>query len=178
MAALRIIPAVLLLASVAALRVAPRSPCVSRRALSGAAIGAASQLPLGAFGATGLSWEDVKVGGGDKIAVKGDTVTIDYVAWLGGFGQKEFSRFEKPIKVTLGEGKIVAGLEAALSDGMRAGGTRRVVIPPDFAYGATGLPRSGEKRGTIIPPNATLYFEVRLRTIVLSKGFGFGFNVA
>ncbi|KAH8051244.1 peptidyl-prolyl cis-trans isomerase [Aureococcus anophagefferens] len=140
-----------------------RSAPPSRRALLAGAAAAATlaQLPRAAVAeskksADGLEWTDVKVGDVvGKVAAAGDTVTIDYVAWLGGFDGREFSRFEKPIKVTLGEGKIVKGLEAALSDGMRPGGVAA---------------------GTIVPPGATLYFEVRLRTIVLSKGIGFGLN--
>ena len=181
------------LACADALRLAPapaasqrvrRSAPPSRRALLAGAAAAATlaQLPRAAVAeskksADGLEWTDVKVGDDvGKVAAVGDTVTIDYVAWLGGFDGREFSRFEKPIKVTLGEGKIVKGLEAALSDGMRPGGVRRVAIPASLAFGSTGFPRSGDKAGTIVPPGATLYFEVRLRTIVLSKGIGFGLN--
>ena len=55
--------------------------------------------------ASGLEYYDVKVGQGDGPAKIDQTVTIDYVAWLNGFEGKEFSRFEKPIKVKLGEKK-------------------------------------------------------------------------
>ena len=104
-------------------------------------------------------------------------MTIDYVAWLGGFDGREFSRFEKPIKVKLGEKKVAPGLEECLLADMNIGGTRRCKLPPSLAYGATGYPKSGEKAGSIIPPNADVYFQVRLRSVVLSKGLGFGLNV-
>ncbi|KAH8071554.1 hypothetical protein JL720_11440 [Aureococcus anophagefferens] len=112
-----------------------RSAPPSRRALLAGAAAAATlaQLPRAAVAeskkaADGLEWTDVKVGDDVGKVARGDTATIDYAAWLGGFDGREFSRFEKPIKVTLGEGKIVKGLEAALSDGMRPGGVARVAI--------------------------------------------------
>lgn len=160
----------------ALLSVAP-APAASQRVRRSAPPSRRALLAESKKSADGLEWTDVKVGDDvGKVAAVGDTVTIDYVAWLGGFDGREFSRFEKPIKVTLGEGKIVKGLEAALSDGMRPGGVRRVAIPASLAFGSTGFPRSGDRAGTIVPPGATLYFEVRLRTIVLSKGIGFGLN--
>ena len=93
------------------------------------------------------------------------------------FEGKEFSRFEKPIKVKLGEKKVAPGLEECLLADMNIGGTRRCKLPAKLAYGSTGYPKSGEKAGSIIPPNADVYFQVRLRSVVLSKGLGFGLNV-
>ena len=61
------------------------------------------------------------------------------------------------------EKKVAPGLECKL--------------PAKLAYGSTGYPKSGEKAGSIIPPNADVYFQVRLRSVVLSKGLGFGLNV-
>ena len=127
--------------------------------------------------ASGLEYYDVKVGQGDGPAKLEQTVTIDYIAWLNGFEGKEFSRFEKPIKVKLGEKKVAPGLEECLLADMNIGGTRRCKLPPSLAYGATGYPKSGDKAGSIIPPNADVYFQVRLRSVVLSKGLGFGLNV-
>ena len=127
--------------------------------------------------ASGLEYYDVKVGQGDGPAKIEQTVTIDYIAWLNGFEGKEFSRFEKPIKVKLGEKKVAPGLEECLLADMNIGGTRRCKLPPSLAYGATGYPKSGDKAGSIIPPNADVYFQVRLRSVVLSKGLGFGLNV-
>merc|ERR1719263_992318 len=90
---------------------------------------------------------------------------------------KTASRFEKPIKVKLGEKKVAPGLEECLLADMNIGGTRRCKLPAKLAYGSTGYPKSGEKAGSIIPPNADVYFQVRLRSVVLSKGLGFGLNV-
>ena len=126
---------------------------------------------------SGLEYYDVKVGQGDGPAKLDNTVTIDYIAWLNGFEGKEFLRFEKPIKVKLGEKKVAPGLEECLLADMNIGGTRRCKLPPSLAYGATGYPKSGDKAGSIIPPNADVYFQVRLRSVVLSKGLGFGLNV-
>ena len=127
--------------------------------------------------ASGLEYYDVKVGQGDGPAKIDQTVTIDYIAWLNDFEGKEFSRFEKPIKVKLGEKKVAPGLEECLLADMNIGGTRRCKLPAKLAYGSTGYPKSGEKAGSIIPPNADVYFQVRLRSVVLSKGLGFGLNV-
>ena len=80
------------------------------------------------------------------------------------FEGKEFSRFEKPIKVKLGEKKVAPGLEECLLADMNIGGTRRCKLPAKLAYGATGYPKSGDKAGSIIPPNADVYFQVRLRS--------------
>ena len=77
----------------------------------------------------------------------------------------------------LGEKKVAPGLEECLLADMNIGGTRRCKLPAKLAYGATGYPKSGEKAGSIIPPNADVYFQVRLRSVVLSKGLGFGLNV-
>ena len=116
-----------------------------------------------------LEYYDVKVGQGDGPAKIDQTVTIDYIAWLNDFEGKEFSRFEKPIKVKLGEKKVAPGLEECLLADMNIGGTRRCKLPAKLAYGSTGYPKSGEKAGSIIPPNADVYFQVRLRSVVLSK---------
>ena len=156
---------------------------VHRRALMLGVPAAAMPMPSHAQEitktASGLEYYDVKVGQGDGPAKIDQTVTIDYIAWLGGFDGKEFSRFEQPIKVVLGatEGnKIPTGLEECLLADMNIGGTRRCKLPPSLAYGATGYPKSGAKAGSIIPPNADVFFQVRLRSVVLSKGIGFGLN--
>ena len=65
--------------------------------------------------ASGLQYYDVKVGKGDGPAKIDQTVTIDYIAWLNDFEGKEFSRFEKPIKVKLGE-KVARASRGRLAD--------------------------------------------------------------
>ncbi|KAJ1463030.1 hypothetical protein M885DRAFT_504546 [Pelagophyceae sp. CCMP2097] len=113
--------------------------------------------------------DDVTVGGGDGPPKPDDLVSIDYTVWLDGFEKTFIAKEKGPLVVPLGGDKIIPGIRDALL-GMRVGGTRRVVIPPELGFGATGLPKSGDKAGSIVPPNASLYVEVRLRTIKLSKG--------
>jgi len=177
---MKFIATVLLVASAggaSALRAAQAPHALSRRALPGAAATAAAALALAvgsppalaADAAPVVSWEDVSVNKfADRPAALGDTVTIDYVAWFDSFDGKEFSRVEKPIKVTLGQNKVTPGLEACMLDKMTPGSTRRCKLTAP--YGATGLPRSGDKQGSVVPPNTDIYFQVHMRTIALSKG--------
>mmetsp|Transcript_15811 Transcript_15811/g.20795 ORF Transcript_15811/g.20795 Transcript_15811/m.20795 type:complete len:184 (-) Transcript_15811:255-806(-) len=111
--------------------------------------------------------DEVRIGQGDGPPKIGQTVSIDYSLWLDGFDSgKQLSKGEKggPVYVQLGEGKLPKGVEEALLS-MRVGGIRRIIVPAELAYGSTGYPRQGENKGAIIPPNATLYIELRLRTI-------------
>jgi FKBP-type peptidyl-prolyl cis-trans isomerase len=123
--------------------------------------------------ASGLEYYDVKVGQGDGPAKIGQTVTIDYIGWLNDFEGKEFARYEKPVTLKLGEKNQLGeatGLKECLLADMNIGGTRRCKLPAKLAFGATGYPTSGEKAGSLIPPNADVYFQVRLRSIAaLSK---------
>ena len=166
----------LLIASSAGLATQPNVRSnVERRAL-GQMIASATMIPIQAW-AAGITVEDVSIGGGDAVPSADATVSIAYKAWLDGFeGTKKFSDVKGPLYVTLGSSQIIPGLDEALR-GMRVGGLRRVVIPPDLAYGKTGYPKDGDKKGSIIPPDATLYFEVRLRSVKLTKGLGFGLNL-
>ncbi|KAJ8603167.1 hypothetical protein CTAYLR_004605 [Chrysophaeum taylorii] len=130
--------------------------------------------PTSLVGAKSVEVEDIKVGTGDT--VKADAkVSIDFQGWVGGFDGTQFADVKGPYIVPLGQGAIISGLEEALV-GMRVGGTRRIVVPPELGYGRTGYPKDGERAGTIIPPDTTLYFQVRLRSIKLSQG-AFGLNL-
>lgn len=122
----------------------------------------------------GLIIEDLQIGQGDM--VKADSVvSIGYKAWLDGFDSaKKFADVPGPLVVPLGQDKIAKGLEVAIAS-MRVGGKRRVTIPADLGYGAAGFPPEADQK--IIPPGATLYFEVRVRSIKLSQGLGFGLNL-
>jgi FKBP-type peptidyl-prolyl cis-trans isomerase len=97
--------------------------------------------------------EDVVTGTGREAKV-GDTVTVHYVGtFLDG---KEFDssrRRNEPFTVQLGAGQVIAGWDAGLP-GMKVGGTRKLTVPPELAYGSMG---AGP-----IPPDATLKFEVEL----------------
>lgn len=142
----------------------------------GAALGIASAVLPGTSRANGgLVIEDLQVGQGDGPPRPDAQVTIDYKAWLDGFDGRLFSEVRGPLVVPLGKDAIIPGLEQTIL-GMRVGGTRRVAIPPNLAYGSTGYPTSGDKVGSVIPPNSTLYFQIRLRSIKLSTG-AFGLNL-
>lgn len=101
----------------------------------------------------GLHYEDLFVGQGIAAGV-GDLVTFDYTVWLDS-GERVDSTLDRgvPLTVALGEAPV-KGLNDGLL-GMQRGGRRRLTVPPDLAYGAEGVP-------DMIPPNATLVFEVHL----------------
>jgi len=104
----------------------------------------------------GLVIEDVKVGDGAE-AVAGMEVKVNYTGWLNSFGGKQFdsSIGRRPLKFRLGSGTVIKGWDSGVQ-GMRIGGTRRLVIPPELAYGSRSVGNG------LIPANSTLYFEVTL----------------
>jgi FKBP-type peptidyl-prolyl cis-trans isomerase len=108
--------------------------------------------------ADGLKYTDTKVGDG-AVAENGYIVSVQYTGWLyknGNKGAKFDSSLDrgKPITFKLGGGQVIKGWEEGIT-GMKAGGKRTLIIPPELAYGARGS-------GGVIPPNATLIFEVEL----------------
>ena len=103
---------------------------------------------------SGLYYEDVTVGGGPA-AEPGDSVTVHYTGWLPDGEEFDSSRGGgDPFTFVLGAGEVVEGWDEGVA-GMEVGGRRRLVIPPELAYGEAGA-------GGVIPPNATLVFEVEL----------------
>ncbi|ACH38129.1 peptidylprolyl cis-trans isomerase, FKBP-type [Citrifermentans bemidjiense Bem] len=104
--------------------------------------------------ASGLSYQDLKEGHGAKV-VNGKKVLVQYTGWLQD-GTKFDSSLDrnKPITFTLGKGEVIRGWDEGIKT-MRAGGKRRLIIPPVLAYGDKG---SGSK----IPPKATLVFDVEV----------------
>jgi FKBP-type peptidyl-prolyl cis-trans isomerase FkpA len=103
---------------------------------------------------SGLIIEELTVGDGD-VAGSGQTVTVHYTGWLTD-GRKFDSSKDRddPIVFPLGERQVIAGWDEGVQ-GMKVGGRRKLTIPPQLGYGARGA-------GGVIPPNATLIFEVEL----------------
>jgi len=103
---------------------------------------------------SGLKYEDLEPGDGEP-AAGGQTVTVHYTGWLTD-GTKFDSSHDRnePFRFPLGKGRVIRGWDEGVV-GMRPGGRRRLTIPPHLGYGAAGA-------GGVIPPNATLVFEVEL----------------
>jgi FKBP-type peptidyl-prolyl cis-trans isomerase len=100
---------------------------------------------------------DVKVGTGPAVKA-GDMVTVHYVGELSNGTVFDSSKARgQPFEVVVGRGTVIKGWDVGLL-GMQVGGVRQLVIPPDDGYGAKGV-------GKVIPPNATLHFEVELLKI-------------
>ena len=108
--------------------------------------------------ASGLQYDDTVLGTGE-LAQAGNNVSVHYTGWLWQDGEKG-TRFDSsrdrndPFSFDLGRGSVIRGWDEGVQ-GMRVGGTRMLVIPPALGYGARGA-------GGVIPPNATLLFEVEL----------------
>jgi FKBP-type peptidyl-prolyl cis-trans isomerase FkpA len=110
---------------------------------------------------SGLQYEDTTPGTGDT-ARAGAPVTVHYTGWLhdpaqpGGRGRKFDSSKDRrdPFRFNLGAGQVIQGWDEGVQ-GMQVGGTRVLLIPAELGYGAYGA-------GGVIPPNATLVFEVEL----------------
>ena len=104
--------------------------------------------------ASGLVIEEVIVGEGAE-ASAGQTVSVHYTGWLTNGAKFDSSKDRnEPFEFPLGARHVIAGWDEGVQ-GMRIGGTRKLTIPPDLGYGARGA-------GGVIPPNATLVFEVEL----------------
>jgi peptidylprolyl isomerase len=106
--------------------------------------------------ASGLTIIDVAEGTG-AAAKAGDNVSVQYTGRLQSNGKKFDSSYDRnePFSFVLGQGQVIKGWDEGVA-GMKVGGKRQLIIPPDLGYGANGTPD-----GTI-PPNATLVFDVEL----------------
>jgi FKBP-type peptidyl-prolyl cis-trans isomerase FkpA len=110
---------------------------------------------------TELQKHDEQVGTGAE-AVSGQPVTVHYTGWLWDESKPDHKgrKFDssrdrnEPFEVRLGGGEVIRGWDEGVA-GMKVGGKRTLTIPPDFGYGARGA-------GGVIPPNATLIFDVEL----------------
>ena len=103
---------------------------------------------------TGLTIEDVVVGDG-AAAASGQQVTVHYTGWLTNGTKFDSSKDRNdPFVFPLGAGRVIKGWDEGVQ-GMKVGGKRKLTIPPALGYGARGA-------GGVIPPNATLVFEVEL----------------
>ena len=108
--------------------------------------------------ASGLQYEDTEVGTGAEAAA-GQHVTVHYTGWLYNDGQQG-AKFDSskdrndPFQFGLGAGMVIRGWDEGVA-GMKVGGKRTLIIPAELGYGARGA-------GGVIPPNATLKFDVEL----------------
>ncbi len=109
---------------------------------------------------SGLQYTDTSVGTGLE-ATSGQGVTVHYTGWLYNSGsQAQGAKFDSskdrgdPFVFSLGAGMVIKGWDEGVA-GMKVGGARTLIIPPELGYGARGA-------GGVIPPNATLKFDVEL----------------
>ena len=108
--------------------------------------------------------QDVRVGTGAE-AVAGKQVTVHYTGWLHDASKPENKgaqfdssrRSNEPFTFALGAGEVISGWDEGVA-GMKVGGQRTLTIPPEKGYGARGA-------GGVIPPNATLLFDVELLNV-------------
>jgi peptidylprolyl isomerase len=106
---------------------------------------------------SGLSYVDEVIGQG-AMPAKGQNVTVHYVGTLTDGKKFDASRDHGgPFSFVIGEGHVIPGWDEGVAT-MRVGGKRKLTIPPQLGYGATGA-------GGVIPPNATLIFEVELLAV-------------
>ena len=107
---------------------------------------------------SGLKYEDITTGDG-ATAAAGQTVSVHYTGWLVDGTKFDSSRDRNdPFRFPLGGGRVIRGWDEGVQ-GMQVGGTRKLTLPPHLGYGAAGA-------GGVIPPNATLVFEVELLEIL------------
>jgi FKBP-type peptidyl-prolyl cis-trans isomerase len=112
--------------------------------------------------ASGLIYEDTLIGEGDT-AKAGDEVSVHYTGWLYQ-NEQAGAKFDSskdrndPFEFSLGAGMVIKGWDEGVQ-GMKVGGARTLIIPATLGYGARGA-------GGVIPPNATLKFDVELLAIL------------
>ena len=133
-------------------------------AVGGLTAGAKENPALNATVPTELVMTDVKTGTGPAIAA-GQTAVVHYTGWLYSPAAKDHKgkKFDSsrdrndPFSFHVGGGEVIGGWDQGVV-GMQVGGHRQLVIPPELGYGARGA-------GGVIPPNATLLFDIELLKI-------------
>lgn len=121
---------------------------------------ATAQTPKPVTTPSGLQYIDTKVGTGASGA--GKTATVHYTGWLWQNGKKG-AKFDssvdrgQPFSFPVGGGQVIKGWDEGVAS-MKVGGKRTLIIPPSLGYGARGA-------GGVIPPNATLMFDVELLAV-------------
>jgi len=140
-----IILIVLILATLVAInrdRLFPQSPIISE------------DNPNMVTTSSGLQYEDLVVGDGQE-AKSGDLISVHYTGWLTDGTKFDSSKDRnQPFEFSLGAGMVIRGWDEGVA-GMKVGGQRKLTIPANLGYGSRGA-------GGVIPPNATLVFEVDL----------------
>jgi FKBP-type peptidyl-prolyl cis-trans isomerase FkpA len=105
--------------------------------------------------ASGLVFEDLVIGDGAEVTGRGQTAIVHYTGWL-----EDGSKFDsshdhgEPFSFPVASEYVIKGWDEGVV-GMKVGGKRRLTVPPELGYGAAGA-------GSVIPPNATLIFEIEL----------------
>ena len=146
------------------MRFFPRSTVIAALALAAAAaalVAAPARAQHVTMTADGLGIIDTKVGTG-VTPKPGQTVVVHYTGWLydnGKRGKKFDSSLDRgqPFQFPLGKGQVIPGWDEGVAS-MKVGGERTLIIPPSLGYGSSGA-------GGVIPPNATLLFDVKLLAV-------------
>lgn len=102
---------------------------------------------------SGLTYVDLEEGQG-PVALSGKTVTVHYTGTFRNGRKFDSSAGGEPLSFRLGAGEVIKGWDEGVS-GMRIGGRRKLIVPPELGYGRQGF-------GDVIPPGSTLFFEVEL----------------
>jgi peptidylprolyl isomerase len=110
---------------------------------------------------SGLKYIDLKVGQGQEAAI-GKIVEVQYIGWLENGIRFDTSRERRPFTFRLGAGDGIKGWDEGLV-GMKVGGKRKLVIPPELGFGKQGV-------GSVVPPNSVLFYEFELLEVREDSG--------